>query len=377
MLLPRLELRRMLALSGIHAKPFRTAFSRVNCRGSPSTRRHHVRDRSGHRRRAETRSTGRPATISSAGSSGRARARSRPPGWSRRAGRHQLDVGGPAPEEREPAVPGIHIHAADAVGDPARRAPQRGDLPERALCLAGPGGREVHDRAGVRRPAGKLVIHGIAGEGERRTAGNQLHEDLAVALTPAVNATERPSGENAGASSRPAKIGQAGDAWGEAAAAPQTTSCTELEDDERSERRAAQPKEPAIERRARGRWRRWRHGRRRAVAGDLVEFEPGVGDVGEAAVAVRSRQRRRRRRIAVWRFRRQKAPLRLFVRTSASVSATSLAVEHAAARSASRTARTRTPRCRCACRRRAPSPAPGSCRRRCPGSRPSGSSRES
>ena len=28
------------------------------------------------------------------------------------------------------------------------------------------------------------MIHGIAGEGERRTSGNQLHEDLAIAVDP-------------------------------------------------------------------------------------------------------------------------------------------------------------------------------------------------
>ena len=58
------------------------------------------------------------------------------------------------------------------------------------------------------------------------------------------------------------------------------------------------------------------------------------------------------------------------VSTAASDVGHGLAGEQPRARSASRRARRRTPRCRRACRRLCRAPAPGSCRRRCRGSRP-------
>ena len=50
----------------------------------------------------------------------------------------------------------------------------------RALDVAGRRGREVDDRARVRRPARQLVVDGVPGDLQRRAAGHETDEDLSA-----------------------------------------------------------------------------------------------------------------------------------------------------------------------------------------------------
>ena len=155
-------------------------------------------------------------------------------------------------------------------------------------------------------------------------------------------------------------IGQPG-AWRTRPPAPTTAEATNAAATRRDD---APPQRSAWQRRGRCRAGRWREARA------LLQHEQRGGDVGHATPAILGETTLQKRANRRRHLRRERRPVRVDLQHVRERVADVLAVERTRCRSASRTARTRTPRCRCACPPRVPSLAPGPCRPRCRGSRP-------
>ncbi len=96
---------------------------------------------------------------------------------------------------------------------PRCRAAERGDLPEHAGFAFLLRWREIHDAARVGRPSRVVVIDVIARDLEGIAAGEPADPDLAAAVdSGATNASSLPSGETAGISSMPTRVGDSLDA---------------------------------------------------------------------------------------------------------------------------------------------------------------------
>ena len=93
---------------------------------------------------------------------------------------HQLDAILRQPEESEPPIRRAHVGAADAIDDAPWQAAKRRNLPDASLQFSRSCGGKIEDRRRVWRPAGIVVIDGVARDLQRRTA-NELHEELTIA----------------------------------------------------------------------------------------------------------------------------------------------------------------------------------------------------